>query len=257
MKVRHVKAYDLMAFPIFGRRRRKEAAEHGIESSMSPVSPRSPLGVVGPRAVFDRIDTRCDDRIDVNELATCLEHLNVADSHKKASKLLWEVDEDMDGFIGWEEFETMYSRTADDPTGNQPRKLYNLVEFMMADGDANGSLTFGEAFLHYTKRFGKQLMDRLISKLFSEEEANNPESQISFSEYCQRDKAILDERRQTSHQRLQGSNRPSVRCSTELAGGFKRASIEDLKKSSKVGNRASTNPRDYPLYGKNFRTRRR
>ena len=106
-------------------------------------------------------------------------------------------------------------------------------------------------------------------------------------QYCQRDKAILDERRQTSHQRLQGSNRPSVRCSTELAGGFKRASIEDLKKSSKVGNRASTvcfnyinyqfyqccvisvllwlndwllvlqNPRDYPLYGKNFRTRRR
>lgn len=41
--------------------------------------------------------------------------------------MVWEVDEDLDGFVSKEEFDTMYKRCVSDQTGLEPRKLFNLV----------------------------------------------------------------------------------------------------------------------------------
>ena len=41
--------------------------------------------------------------------------------------IIWEVDDDLDGYISWDEYMTMYKRSISDVTGLEPRKLFNLV----------------------------------------------------------------------------------------------------------------------------------
>ena len=45
--------------------------------------------------------------------------------------MIWEVDDDLDKHVSWHEFEKMYKRCISDENGLEPRKLYNLVVFMM------------------------------------------------------------------------------------------------------------------------------
>ena len=48
------------------------------------------------------------------------------------------VDDDLDGYISKEEFQIMYKRCVSDETGLEPRKLYNLTQFMMYDKSNRG-----------------------------------------------------------------------------------------------------------------------
>ena len=54
---------------------------------------------------------------------------------------IWEVDDDLDGFISKEEFQIMYKRCVSDKTGLEPRKLYNLTQFLMYDKNFYGKVT--------------------------------------------------------------------------------------------------------------------
>ena len=47
--------------------------------------------------------------------------------------MIWEVDDDIDGFVSEEEFFKMYKRCKADKANLEPRKLYNLVLFLMFD----------------------------------------------------------------------------------------------------------------------------
>lgn len=56
--------------------------------------------------------------------------------------MIWEVDDDCDGFVDWEEFQKMYERCRNDDGGNEPRSLFNIALFAMhatstSDGDRN------------------------------------------------------------------------------------------------------------------------
>ena len=42
--------------------------------------------------------------------------------------LIWEVDEDCDGMLSWDEFKGMFFCVRNDKTGWEPRRLFNLVE---------------------------------------------------------------------------------------------------------------------------------
>jgi hypothetical protein len=45
--------------------------------------------------------------------------------------MIWEVDEDHDGQVGWEEFQRAYERCSNDIHGTEPRQLYNVVLFLL------------------------------------------------------------------------------------------------------------------------------
>ena len=47
--------------------------------------------------------------------------------------MIWEVDDDIDGYVSEEEFIKMYKRCWQDKANLEPRKLYNLVLFLMFD----------------------------------------------------------------------------------------------------------------------------
>ena len=51
--------------------------------------------------------------------------------------MIWEVDEDGDGCVSWDEYLSAYERAVADKAGVEPRKLSTLVEFLMLDEEEN------------------------------------------------------------------------------------------------------------------------
>jgi calmodulin len=51
------------------------------------------------------------------------------------------VDDDLDKNVSKAEFEKMYKRCISDVSGLEPRKLYNLVVFLMYDKEFKGRVT--------------------------------------------------------------------------------------------------------------------
>ena len=142
------------------------------------------------RAVFDRIDDRKDAQIDVTELARSLKKLGLTEPRRSAQAILWEVDEDMDGLIGYAEFTDFYRRAAKDKLGSEPRKLYNVVEFMLADEDGSGTLTIDEVIDCFGRRYGVRQIDGLVVRFFTEEERANPKVRSEIRDEREREHAV-------------------------------------------------------------------
>ena len=81
------------------------------------------------------------DKFGHTEVSKILNHLGVPQSKADVELIIWEVDEDLDGAISKTEFEVMYKRVVSDKTGLEPRKLFNLVQFMMYDKTNRGLIT--------------------------------------------------------------------------------------------------------------------
>merc|ERR1719502_1218068 len=81
------------------------------------------------RRAFKRMDKKGDGKIDVNELMEELEFLGHKVKPQEAALIIWEVDDDADDCVDWEEFRTMFYRIRDDTTGCEPHKLFNVEEF--------------------------------------------------------------------------------------------------------------------------------
>ena len=106
---------------------------------------------------------------------------------------IWEVDDDLDGFINWDEFLKMYKRSISDAlhmggTGLEPRRLFNLVQFLMYDRDFKGKVTVEETLQIMYVRYGREHLDDEITAIFGQEETNpdGSEKQITFGEYCEK-----------------------------------------------------------------------
>ena len=80
-------------------------------------------------------------------------------SDRIVEDLIWEVDEDCDGQLSWEEFKAMFYRVRHDKSGWEPRRLFNLVEFMMHDKDQSGSIDMDECMEILFRRFGKDQLE--------------------------------------------------------------------------------------------------
>ena len=51
--------------------------------------------------------------------------------------MIWEVDEDGDGCVSWDEYMSAYERAVADKVGAEPRKLSTLIEFLLLDEEEN------------------------------------------------------------------------------------------------------------------------
>jgi hypothetical protein len=55
--------------------------------------------------------------------------------------MIWEVDENLDGYVSENEFEKMYKRCIADERELQPKKLFYLVQFLMYDKEQKTFIT--------------------------------------------------------------------------------------------------------------------
>jgi len=80
-------------------------------------------------------------RIGVKAVRKILRTLCEEYPKEEMNSMIWEVDENLDGFVSEIEFERMYKRCITDEKEQQPKKLFYLVQFLMYDKEKKGYIT--------------------------------------------------------------------------------------------------------------------
>lgn len=81
----------------------------------------------------------------------------------------------------------MYKRCIDDKTGLEPRKLYNLVVFLMFDKKFKGQVTVEDTLQLLFVRHGRGRLDDEIRAIFGEEKTEDGnEKYIEYKDYIEK-----------------------------------------------------------------------
>jgi len=124
-------------------------------------------------------------KVTADKLADALKKLQYKCKRTDVEDMIWEEDEDCDGMISWDEFKAMFYRVRTDKTGWEPRRLFNVVEFMMHDKDQSASIDMDECMEILFRRFGKEQLEARVNE-FMAHDANEDRS-ISFTEFLKMD----------------------------------------------------------------------
>ncbi len=127
-------------------------------------------------------------------MARVLQFLGLSPKKSQVNLIIWEVDDDLDGYVSKEEFLTMYRRCiVSDALAKksgleprlEPRKLFNLVQFLMYDKTFKGRVTVEETLQILFVRYGRDKLDDEIKAIFGEEEKNpdGSDKEITYGEY--------------------------------------------------------------------------
>merc|ERR1711998_728530 len=127
------------------------------------------------RRVFDTLDKSKCGKVGFTELNNQLLKLEYRAKRVEVEDMIWEVDEDCDHAVSWDEFKLMFHRCRNDRTGLEPRKLFNVVEFMM---------------------HGKDQLEERTNEFFKHD--TDGDNAISFAEFQKQMAAIRPKRREAS-----------------------------------------------------------
>lgn len=138
------------------------------------------------RRTFKRIIKSGDNKISADDIISELKFLGFAVTEKEAALYIWEVDDDNDGHIDWEEFKSMFYRVRDDESGCEPRRLFNVIDFLMLDKNHSGSVDMDECITLLWSRYGKELVEENLNAMKKENHASLQadaanEKNVSFS----------------------------------------------------------------------------
>jgi len=136
--------------------------------------------------VFERLDRNGDKKIDAEELSEHLKFLGQKTKMSEVQDMIWEVDEDGDKALCWDEFKTMFYRVRADKSGWEPRKFFNVVEFMMLDKDGSGVIDVDECMELLFRRFGKAEVEAKVTDFMTADE--DGDNNITFTEFLTMDK---------------------------------------------------------------------
>ncbi|GLD91819.1 hypothetical protein PINS_up000352 [Pythium insidiosum] len=80
--------------------------------------------------------------IDAGALIAIYERLGCPLPNPKAQieEMIWEINDNLDGVISFDEFERSYLRARSDRTGLEPSELFFLTCFLMFDKDCSGKV---------------------------------------------------------------------------------------------------------------------
>eukprot|EP00943_MAST-04B_sp_MAST-4B-sp1_P007452 g7452.t1 len=136
------------------------------------------------QAQIDVYDNAPNRKVHAKDLSGALLSLGKKCSKKEIEDLIWEVDENLDGCVDWEEFKLMFQRNISDTTGLEPFQLFNVVQFMMYDKDNSGNVTVDETMHMLYARYGKARLEMKMKDLFGEDlKTADGDGELSFEEY--------------------------------------------------------------------------
>eukprot|EP00928_Gymnodinium_smaydae_P053696 TRINITY_DN37622_c0_g1_i1.p1 TRINITY_DN37622_c0_g1~~TRINITY_DN37622_c0_g1_i1.p1 ORF type:complete len:217 (-),score=50.19 TRINITY_DN37622_c0_g1_i1:342-992(-) len=152
-----------------------------------------PVELENLKRVFKWLDTKKDDKLDWQEIWEALTKLGVKPVREQIELWIWEVDDDLDNMVGYDEFLTMYQRCISDQTGNEPRNLFNLVQFCMYDKEFSGSISVEQTLQIIYVRHGRGELDAEIAQIFEDQQkgTDGQEAKITFSQFVARANARL------------------------------------------------------------------
>ena len=126
------------------------------------------------------------EKIGPGDILNVLNFLGLRPLKSEVEFIIWEVDDDLDGYVSKDEYLTMYKRVITDEVGLEPRQLYNLVQFLMFDKDFEGTITVEETLQLIYVRHGKDKMGDEITNLFGEQDkidSDYTEKHITYKEF--------------------------------------------------------------------------
>jgi Ca2+-binding EF-hand superfamily protein len=138
------------------------------------------------RTVFGRIDMTNDGTLDAEEVEALLKGLGYDPEPGEVEDMIWEVDDDCDGVIKWQEFKSLYDRVRKDEHGKEPRRMYTIIEFCLFDLDESGCVGLAEVMELFYRRYGT------IANL----EKTDKTGFITFKQFVKRDTAFYSLSRQ-------------------------------------------------------------
>jgi hypothetical protein len=74
--------------------------------------------------------------------------------------MIWEVDDDVDGCIDWDEFRGAYARCVADKQCTEPSQLFHLIQFLLSD--AEGGATVSGAIDRYGCTRGRTIIANIL-----------------------------------------------------------------------------------------------
>ncbi len=142
--------------------------KHGIyRSTPEEIQYLSDLVISKLPAIFEQIAAgRSSSKFDPEDLRRYLQtHLDHKVPISSTSEAVWEIDDDHDGKISWDEFRTAMVRCLNDQHAREPQQVFNVVLFSVFSG-GRGVLSQQslKGLLHL--RFGKELVEDKLAKGF-------------------------------------------------------------------------------------------
>ncbi|KAJ1454297.1 hypothetical protein M885DRAFT_465557, partial [Pelagophyceae sp. CCMP2097] len=155
------------------------AAESGAELALLDVD------VYDLRTKVTRLEAQSHGVITAADLTEALRTLGKRVPHKFVEDLIWEVDENLDGCVDWDELRLMFQRNIRDRSGLEPSQLFNVVQFLIFDQDENGLVSVDETMNMLYARYGRVRMEAKLKELFGNDmrETGTQGGEIDFSAY--------------------------------------------------------------------------
>ena len=126
--------------------------------------------------------------------------------------MIWEVDENLDGYVSEDEFENMYKKCITDEKEEEGKKLFYLSQFLMYDKDEKHEITVEDTLEILCARYQNNV-DSVLDDIFDIEKKDEngkvrkvKREKISFLEYSQRMHEL------SMKQRNKISNRKKIFC---------------------------------------------
>jgi calmodulin len=165
------------------------------------------------RRVFGALDSDRDGQVSEKELNAALVRIGYRPKPGEVANMIWEVDEDCNGCVGWEEFQATFLRYIGDKTGLEPRELFQVVEFMMHDVDQGGTISQDELMEILFSRFGSRGLAERVEAFFPKAADGGVEGEqaISFAEFRQFMDAIKPKRKTNKEKAKAMSRRSAMR----------------------------------------------
>ena len=119
------------------------------------------------------------------DLAGALKALGKSCTRQEIEDMVWEVDDNLDGAIDWEEFLTMFQRNVTDDTGLEPCQMFNVVQFMTYDKKNSGVVTVDDTMsMLYARNPEAHKLEAAMAKLFGDNiNAADGGAKLTFMEY--------------------------------------------------------------------------
>jgi Ca2+-binding EF-hand superfamily protein len=110
-----------------------------------------------------------DHHITVEDIDVILRQLGAPRTTKELEYMIWEVDENLDGEIDFEEFQLTYYRNIIDTSGSEPCFFFHLLEYLTFDGNHKGYIIEDDCMEILFARHGSQKLESELRFLFGKQ----------------------------------------------------------------------------------------
>lgn len=126
------------------------------------------------RKLHDRLDSHLADcertKISLRDLDAILKRFGVVNMPKKQlEQMVWEVDEDMDGCVSWDEFQLTFCRNVDTTSAShasEPHAFFRVIEFLTFDEARKGYCLEDDVMEVLFSRYGSYRLEKELQFLF-------------------------------------------------------------------------------------------